>query len=453
MENKSLINNTQLASSSNRAVLNASANNNATDGVHAVNITQTAQASQFTIAGFNSPTDTVSVNSSTFWLAVGSNVYFANGTTWKNASVTTSGDVTSVALGSGTQTTGNPTLGAPGGGSVTITDFAKWVDNQNDALSVAVNQLSGGASLEFKSAKTGLANAIAFSNLGNVAYQKDYATGQTIRGGINLSASGRFGQATGAAQGGGYDYFLGQQNGNQQVAYDAGFNVWGTQTIEADGTANAGFSLNNNSYTYLISMTNGNIAQDAKGTIDGRAFDSATNVFTDGTSGLNLYINANIPKSQGPSSPHPVTANANVTVTSGSDQPPVNGKMQALGNTIINNLSSVLNSGNEADWQSALNQLSTQADSAIDLISSQRSTLGSQMNQVAYISSNLSAQANNLQGASSGLVDTNYASTTADLVKGQISQQAGVQMLKDANNFPSMLKALMKEWGNSSSVG
>ena len=97
-----------------------------------------------------------------------------------------------------------------------------------------------------------------------------------------------------------------------------------------------------------------------------------------------------------------------------------------------------------ADWQSAFKTASAAIDSAIDYISTKRSTFGSQMNRLSYVTTNLTAQSTNLQNSRSAIMDTNFASETATLTKGQIMQQAATAMLAQANQMPNVILSLLK---------
>jgi flagellin len=97
-----------------------------------------------------------------------------------------------------------------------------------------------------------------------------------------------------------------------------------------------------------------------------------------------------------------------------------------------------------AQWQAAFQNAASSVDAAVDYISTQRSVYGSQMNRVSYISSNLTAQSTNLQNSQSAIMDTNFASETATLTKGQIMQQAATAMLAQANQMPNVILSLLK---------
>jgi flagellin len=95
-------------------------------------------------------------------------------------------------------------------------------------------------------------------------------------------------------------------------------------------------------------------------------------------------------------------------------------------------------------WAESFKALATLADTATDHISTQRSVFGSQMNQIAYMSTNLQAQSTNMQSSKSTIIDTDFAAETAKLTKGQIMQQAATAMLAQANQMPNVVLSLLK---------
>ena len=120
--------------------------------------------------------------------------------------------------------------------------------------------------------------------------------------------------------------------------------------------------------------------------------------------------------------------------------------MNQLGTQITGTLAS--DSANTSittgQWMTDFQTLNTYVQSAISDISSQRATLGSVMNQLSYINTNLESQSANEQAARSTIVDTNYSAETASLTKGQIMQQAATAMLAQANQMPNVILSLLK---------
>ena len=132
----------------------------------------------------------------------------------------------------------------------------------------------------------------------------------------------------------------------------------------------------------------------------------------------------------------------NVTTTNGG-----NG-MSDVGTDIIGtgatNLGTLTAGTANATWQTAFTALSGHLDTAIEGLSSSRATLGSQMNSLSYVNSNLAGQSANLSASRSTVIDTDFASETAHLTKGQIMQQAATAMLAQANQMPNVILSLLK---------
>jgi flagellin-like hook-associated protein FlgL len=110
----------------------------------------------------------------------------------------------------------------------------------------------------------------------------------------------------------------------------------------------------------------------------------------------------------------------------------------------VNALGSSTSSQN---WNNFFSNLSGNITTAIDFLSSKRSQVGSQMNQIAYVASNAQLQSTSLQNANSALVDTNYAFASSNLAKELVTEQAAAKMQSSADNFPTVMKTLMQQWG------
>jgi len=74
----------------------------------------------------------------------------------------------------------------------------------------------------------------------------------------------------------------------------------------------------------------------------------------------------------------------------------------------------------------------------------QRSLLGAYQNQMEYTLANITELSSNLSSARSRVIDTDYASETAALTRGQILQQAATAMLAQANQMPNVILTLLK---------
>jgi len=80
----------------------------------------------------------------------------------------------------------------------------------------------------------------------------------------------------------------------------------------------------------------------------------------------------------------------------------------------------------------------------ITYLDTQRATLGAVQNQLEYAVDNIATLSANLTAARSQVIDTDYASETASLTKGQILQQAATAMLAQANQMPNVILSLLK---------
>jgi flagellin len=81
---------------------------------------------------------------------------------------------------------------------------------------------------------------------------------------------------------------------------------------------------------------------------------------------------------------------------------------------------------------------------AIQLNISNRAELGAFQNRLNYIVDNMQTLSNNLADSYSRIIDTDYASETAKLTRGQILQQAATSMLAQANQMPNVILTLLK---------
>lgn len=83
-------------------------------------------------------------------------------------------------------------------------------------------------------------------------------------------------------------------------------------------------------------------------------------------------------------------------------------------------------------------------DAALNQINSNRAALGAIQNRFASTISNLNTTTENLSASRSRIQDTDFASETANLTRGQILQQAGTAMLAQANSLPNGVLSLLR---------
>ena len=73
----------------------------------------------------------------------------------------------------------------------------------------------------------------------------------------------------------------------------------------------------------------------------------------------------------------------------------------------------------------------------INTVINTRSKMGAIQNRFESVISNINSYKEGLQAARSRIMDTDYASTTAELARTQVLQQAGIAMVAQANQIPS----------------
>ena len=108
----------------------------------------------------------------------------------------------------------------------------------------------------------------------------------------------------------------------------------------------------------------------------------------------------------------------------------------------INDTNLTVTSGSTS--ATAFQAVQTAANTFITNFSTQRSLLGAYQGQIEFTVSNVNELSSNLSAARSNVQDTDYASETASLTKGQILQQAATAMLAQANQMPNVILSLLK---------
>jgi len=86
----------------------------------------------------------------------------------------------------------------------------------------------------------------------------------------------------------------------------------------------------------------------------------------------------------------------------------------------------------------------TAVDTALDRVNGQRAVLGATVNQLTYATDSASNVSANIAASRSTIADTDYATSSSNLSKAQIIQQAATAMLAQANSQPQSVLALLK---------
>jgi len=97
-----------------------------------------------------------------------------------------------------------------------------------------------------------------------------------------------------------------------------------------------------------------------------------------------------------------------------------------------------------ADTAASYQMVARVSTEYVKSLATQRSALGAYQNQIEYTVSNVQELSANLSAARSNVQDTDYATETAALTKGQILQQAATAMLAQANQMPNVILSLLK---------
>ena len=83
-------------------------------------------------------------------------------------------------------------------------------------------------------------------------------------------------------------------------------------------------------------------------------------------------------------------------------------------------------------------------DAALDVVNSERATLGASQSRFEAVIANLQISAENQSAARSRIMDADFAAETANLSRAQILQQAGTAMVAQANQVPQQVLQLLR---------
>lgn len=103
-----------------------------------------------------------------------------------------------------------------------------------------------------------------------------------------------------------------------------------------------------------------------------------------------------------------------------------------------------LGSGLNLTTRNGANAALLRIDAALENIASQRSQIGAVQNRLTSAITNLGTSVVNQSAARSQILDTDFASETANLTKAQILQQASSSILAQANQTPQVALSLLK---------
>jgi len=101
-------------------------------------------------------------------------------------------------------------------------------------------------------------------------------------------------------------------------------------------------------------------------------------------------------------------------------------------------------SGTDVDTATNAAAAITALDADIVVVATQRATIGAGISRLAHAIENLTMISQETSASRSQVEDTDYASATTALAKGQIIQQAATAMLAQANQAPATVLALLQ---------
>ncbi len=109
--------------------------------------------------------------------------------------------------------------------------------------------------------------------------------------------------------------------------------------------------------------------------------------------------------------------------------------------TAVTGASSKIDSSQDA---AAIKTVIDNIDGAIDKVNSERAMYGATQSRFDSVISNLQVSVENQTAARSRIMDTDFASETANLSRAQILQQAGNAMIAQANQLPQQVLSLLR---------
>ena len=95
-------------------------------------------------------------------------------------------------------------------------------------------------------------------------------------------------------------------------------------------------------------------------------------------------------------------------------------------------------------YQSTASTVISALDTAVNAVSTARAGLGALQNRLESVGRSLAVASENTAAANSRVADADIASSMSELVRAQILQQAGISVLAQANQAPSLVLQLLR---------
>ena len=309
---------------------------------------------------------------------------------------------------------GNLTINSSGGVNTTV---AYALGDSAKAVASKVNALTGNSGVTAKATSTASIDGITAADSGSVQFQLKGSNTTAV----TISASVVNGDLSGLAQA--VNAQSATTNVSASVKVDPTTGVKSLQLSDNDGNDIA------------IKNTNATAATDVLTTANGAAGATLRGADVGGVAGAGVTLAA-----------VNTTATVGGRVEFSSDS---GFSIADSGGTAILGAASVgssLQSVDKIDVSTiaGANKALLTIDSALTSINSNRASLGAIQNRFASTISNLQTTTENLSASRSRIQDTDFASETANLTRGQILQQAGTAILAQANSLPNGVLALLR---------
>ncbi len=112
--------------------------------------------------------------------------------------------------------------------------------------------------------------------------------------------------------------------------------------------------------------------------------------------------------------------------------------------TLNSNFDSAAATLTTVGYQSSASAVISAVDAAVDAVSTARAGLGALQNRLESVGRSLAVASENTAAANSRVADADIASSMSELVRAQILQQAGISVLAQANQAPSLVLQLLR---------
>jgi len=112
--------------------------------------------------------------------------------------------------------------------------------------------------------------------------------------------------------------------------------------------------------------------------------------------------------------------------------------------TLNSNVDSAAATLTTVGYQSSASAVISAVDAAVNAVSTARAGLGALQNRLESVGRSLAVASENTAAANSRVADADIASSMSELVRAQILQQAGISVLAQANQAPSLVLQLLR---------